>query len=296
MSTISIAIPAFNEEKNIKNLLQNLLQQRQENFTLKEIIVLSDGSEDNTVSEAKSVVDKKIQVIDSHERFGKSKRLDELFKLFTGDILVLLDADVIPVNKNTLEELVQPFENPNVQLVSGKPVQATPITYFEKIMSVSIFLQDYMKSHINKGDNVYACHGRIMALRKKFAKEISIPPNSSSNDAIIFFENKKRNYWFKFASKAQVYFRMPTSYTDFLKQRKRFTTAHNELSKQFGEIIAKEYFIEKKYIFGALLHTFFHVPYRSTLYFCILFLSRCYKSPEEAGDARWAISESTKKI
>lgn len=296
LPTVSIAIPAFNEEGNIKNLLQNLLHQQEENFILKEIIVLSDGSTDNTVSEVRSIINKKIEVISSHERLGKSQRLNELFTLFTGEILILLDADVIPANDTTLKELIQPLDHPNVQLVSGKPIQAPPTTHFEKIMAISLFLQDYIKSHINKGDNIYACHGRIMALRKKFAKEISIPPTSSSNDAIIFLENKKRNYGFKYASKAQVFFRMPTSYTDFLKQRKRFTSAHDELTKRFGKMVVKEYFIEKKYILGAVIHAFFHAPYYSTLYFCVLFLSTYHKNTNTTVNALWEISESTKKV
>ena len=46
--TVSVGIPAYDEEANIKSLLEAILQQRQENFILKSIIVVSDGSTDRT--------------------------------------------------------------------------------------------------------------------------------------------------------------------------------------------------------------------------------------------------------
>ena len=47
--TVTIGIPAYNEEANVRNLLVSLLAQKETNFKLQEIIVVSDGSTDKTV-------------------------------------------------------------------------------------------------------------------------------------------------------------------------------------------------------------------------------------------------------
>src|SRR3989344_8939516 len=80
LKKVSIGIPAYNEEANIKNLLTALLAQKQENFELLEIIVISDGSDDNTVEQAKSLASEKISVIDGKDRKGQAQRQNEIME------------------------------------------------------------------------------------------------------------------------------------------------------------------------------------------------------------------------
>ena len=47
--SITIGIPAYNEEANIKYLLKLLLNQKIKNAAIHEVIVVSDGSTDGTV-------------------------------------------------------------------------------------------------------------------------------------------------------------------------------------------------------------------------------------------------------
>ena len=84
--TVSVIIPAYNEAANIAALLRSILSQEATNFRLIEIIVLSDGSTDRTVSEAQSVQDFRIDVIDDHTRKGKITRFNELLTLAKSDL------------------------------------------------------------------------------------------------------------------------------------------------------------------------------------------------------------------
>ena len=56
---VTIATIALNEESNIKRLLDSILKQRAKNFRLGKILVVSDGSADNTVNIAKGIKSKK---------------------------------------------------------------------------------------------------------------------------------------------------------------------------------------------------------------------------------------------
>ena len=46
--TVTIGIPAYNEEKNIGRLLRALLRQKTNGLSIKKIIVISDASTDKT--------------------------------------------------------------------------------------------------------------------------------------------------------------------------------------------------------------------------------------------------------
>lgn len=55
--TVTIGIPAYNEEQNIGHLLVNIFNQSTSIAILDEIIIVSDGSTDNTIKAIKKITD-----------------------------------------------------------------------------------------------------------------------------------------------------------------------------------------------------------------------------------------------
>jgi len=114
--TISIGIPAYNEEANIGNLLESILSQKQDSFVLKEMIVISDGSTDRTVQEAKKVSDERVKVIEGIERRGQAYRQNEICSRASADFLVLLNADILIKNNSLFIKIMKANQNrKNVQ-------------------------------------------------------------------------------------------------------------------------------------------------------------------------------------
>ena len=68
--TVTIAIPTYNEEKNIYTLLSAILLQDQKNFVLEKILVIDDGSTDQTVKQLQRLTDQKIVI---KKRFGEKR-------------------------------------------------------------------------------------------------------------------------------------------------------------------------------------------------------------------------------
>jgi len=100
--TISVIIPAYNEEKSLKRCLESLIEQTYRNF---EIIVVNDGSTDSTREIALRF---NIRLVDlSHGGPGRAKNYG--VKIATGRILVFLDADMF-VDKNYLRNIIRPIE------------------------------------------------------------------------------------------------------------------------------------------------------------------------------------------
>lgn len=94
--TISIAcvVPVFNEEAGIEKFLTalcNKLQQYTQDF---EIIVVDDGSQDNTAPIVeKNINEQRIKLICFSRNFGKENALTAGLKYCTKDVTILIDSD-----------------------------------------------------------------------------------------------------------------------------------------------------------------------------------------------------------
>lgn len=90
----SLIIPAYNEEKRIIPVINNFLN----SFSDIEIIVVSNGSTDNTVNLIKNLNNKNVKLLDFKEKLGKGGAIIEGMKITKGDFIGFSDADqaVIP--------------------------------------------------------------------------------------------------------------------------------------------------------------------------------------------------------
>lgn len=91
---LSLIIPAYNEEGNIRPLYERILRSLKEEDW--ELIFINDGSTDNTGKEIEEICreDPRIRVIHFPLNKGKGKALKEGFSLAEGDIIITLDADL----------------------------------------------------------------------------------------------------------------------------------------------------------------------------------------------------------
>ena len=86
---ISIVIPCFNSEKYIESTLQSILNQSEKNF---EILIINDGSTDNSLKIINQFKDKRINII-SQENQGVSAARNYGLKLAKGKFIVFFDSD-----------------------------------------------------------------------------------------------------------------------------------------------------------------------------------------------------------
>jgi len=103
---VSIIIPAYNEEKVIANTIESTLEI---NYPNKDIIVVDDGSKDNTLQIAKRYQDKGVKVLHKTNG-GKASALNLALTFAKGELIAVLDADTL-AGRNSLKEIVKVFEN-----------------------------------------------------------------------------------------------------------------------------------------------------------------------------------------
>jgi cellulose synthase/poly-beta-1,6-N-acetylglucosamine synthase-like glycosyltransferase len=116
--SVSFILCAYNEADRIGARLRELCALLDESGLDGEILVVSDGSTDDTVATAQSIQRPYLRVIDLGERGGKAAALSHGASIAGGEILVFADMrQTWPVN--TLDFLLAPFADPTVGAVTG---------------------------------------------------------------------------------------------------------------------------------------------------------------------------------
>ncbi len=93
---ISIVIPLYNEEESLPELLAWIERVCTENKYSYEVIMIDDGSRDNSWDIVKQLSDKNpnIKGIKFQRNYGKSPALYEGFKAAAGNVVITMDADL----------------------------------------------------------------------------------------------------------------------------------------------------------------------------------------------------------
>ena len=113
---LSIIIPCYNEENNIKQIIEKVLDSPVEN---KEIIIVDDCSTDKTRTVLENEIKPLVSQIIYHEKnSGKGAALRTGFKHATGDAVIIQDAD-LEYNPGEYVRVVEPIFNDEADIVYG---------------------------------------------------------------------------------------------------------------------------------------------------------------------------------
>ncbi len=130
---VSIIVSCYNGEKYIADTLNSLLSQT---YTNLEIIVVDDGSKDNSESVIKSFADKRICYY-KQENGGQCNALNAGFKKASGKYIKFYDADDI-LHKNVIAGQVAALQDENDNVVSFIEWRR----FYNNILPVEIDLSD----------------------------------------------------------------------------------------------------------------------------------------------------------
>lgn len=234
---LSIVVCAYNEEKSIGPLLDNLRRQRfPPEIGDREIIVVASGCTDRTVEVVRWHMAKnpKIRLIEEAKRLGKASALNRAFEASTGDYIVLIPADVCPAD-NALFNLLVPFRNRNISAVSGRPMQdprKAPKGFMGYLAGMTYRLWARLMKKLNDSGHAAHCSGEFMAIRSDV--KAVIPDGCAVDDAYIAILAKKKGL-IEFAPDALCYNLLPSNLVDYVNQRRRWLYGHFQMKKLTGE-------------------------------------------------------------
>lgn len=113
MNLLSIIVPVYNEKKTIREILRRLEKVRMD----KEVIVVDDGSTDNTTKILKGL-EKKFKIIYHSQNQGKGAAVRTGLKQAQGDYLLIQDAD-LEYDPQDIPRLLKPIRAGKTEVVYG---------------------------------------------------------------------------------------------------------------------------------------------------------------------------------
>lgn len=295
-ASISIGIPAHNEEGNIAFLIDALKTQRMDRGQISEIIVISDGSEDRTVELIRSIPDERVRLIVWEKREGLNSAQNKIVSEATGDILVILNADVLPANDMFIQEIIAPILNDaGVGLVGADMAAAKPLGIFEAIIANSYEVKNNICKALRLQDNIYLCHGQARAFSRAFYQQMHWS-DEFPEDAYSYIICLQKGFTFRFAPRANVIFRCPQNLSDHLRQSCRFIDGKERLTQSFASSsIRAHYHIPLSLFFREFGKSLAKHPFLTVAYFFIMIYVRMSGwRPSHA--SKYEISKSSKKV
>lgn len=111
--SLSVIIPTYNEGETISVILRRLLLVKE----VKQVVVVDDGSSDDTVKQVKKITDKRVTLI-TKANGGKGTAVREGLEQVTGNYVLIQDAD-LEYDPADIAELLKPIKTGKAEIVYG---------------------------------------------------------------------------------------------------------------------------------------------------------------------------------
>jgi cellulose synthase/poly-beta-1,6-N-acetylglucosamine synthase-like glycosyltransferase len=215
----TVIVPAYNEQECITNTLLSLAQSRHPI----EVIVVDDGSTDDTAAIVEQLALPMVRLV-RQPNSGKPAALNTGIAHASHDIIVMMDGDTV-FEPSTVEELVQPFADPEVGAVAGNAKVGNRDTligawqHIEYVMGFNLDRRMY---------DVLRCMPTIPGAVGAFRREALEQAGGMSDDTLaedtdITMAMHRGGWRVVYAEKARAWTEAPGSMSQLWSQRYRWS-------------------------------------------------------------------------
>jgi len=258
--SISVIVPAYNEEKIIERTIESLLEADYPGP--KEILIIDDGSTDRTLEIASRYKKAGVKVYHK-ENGGKSSALNYGLKFAKGEIIVTVDADTV-VGRDALKEIVKKFNDPNVAAVCGNIKILNAVNWLTKcqaleyVVSINTFRRAFDIFGV-----VTVVPGALGAFRKTVLEAGGFyDKDTLVEDFDVTVKTLKSGAVVQASSNALAYTEAPQTLKDLYKQRMRWYRGNFQtILKHKDALINPRYGFLHMLGFPFILILMFFVPF-----------------------------------
>lgn len=241
--SISVVVPTYNAERELKNLLYKLSSQR---VQADEILIVDSSSSDNTVRIASEYPSVRIEVIKQSDFNHGGTRNSALLKT-SGEFVLFLTQDAIPIDSFYIENLLIPFEDEQVAMSYGRQVPKEGAPRFIQLVQEYNYPSESCVRDRSSVDSIgikaYFCSDSCSAYRRAALEKIGgVPhPCSTNEDMLAAARFLKAGYKVAYSSSAKVYHSHNFSFIEQYKRNKAvgmFLEVHKSelgISSEIGE-------------------------------------------------------------
>ena len=221
LPSVSVIIPAFNEEKVIGSTIDRILTSGTVDL---QVLVIDDGSRDGTadIVRTRSLADSRVELI-SIPNGGKANALNIGLQHARGDVVVALDADT-QFERETIARLARWFADPAVGAVAGNAKVGNRINIITRWQALEyIVAQNLERRALAALDTLTVVPGAVGAWRRSVLNELGgYPANTLAEDQDLTIAVQKAGYLVLFDASAFAWTEAPTTIRGFAKQRFRW--------------------------------------------------------------------------
>ena len=216
--TVTILIPAYNEEDVIEDTLQSVLSIDYPREKL-EIIVVNDGSTDRTREILRKYEDR-VRVLDKPNG-GKADALNFGLRYAKGEFLAVLDSDM-RVPPDVLKRVLPYFDEPNVAAVTVTVLPRNTENMLERMQLIEYHVIAVFRKLLEAINGVYVTPGFAVYRTDVIRKLGGWDTRNLTEDIEIAWRLLFHGYKVRMARDVRVYTVVPSSLRKFWKQRTRW--------------------------------------------------------------------------
>jgi cellulose synthase/poly-beta-1,6-N-acetylglucosamine synthase-like glycosyltransferase len=220
--SLAVIVPAFNEGEVIGDCLNSLLKLEYPN--LSRIVVVDDGSTDNTRQIAEGFLPHPKILLITKQNGGKASAMNEGLRHVGEELVACLDADSVIVNPRVLDYMVGYFENPKVAAVTPAMKVYRPANTLQRVQWIEYLLGQFLRKMSAFLDVILVAPGPFTVYRTSVVKEIGgFDSSTLTEDMEIAYRIHKFGYSIENSSNAQVGTYAPVTLRQLFRQRLRWS-------------------------------------------------------------------------
>ncbi|MDB6060733.1 MAG: polysaccharide deacetylase [Verrucomicrobiaceae bacterium] len=219
---VSVLIPAFNESKVIATSIEHILQSDYRNL---EVIVIDDGSSDNTSAVVRESFgnDPRVQLL-TLQNSGKARAINAGLQLATGAIVVALDADT-QFEPDCIAKLVRWFDDARVGAVAGNAKVGNRINTVTRWQALEyITAQNLERRALAAINSITVVPGAVGAWRREALDLVGgFPTHTLAEDQDLTLRIQTAGYRVIYDDQAIAWTEAPETFAGLAKQRFRWS-------------------------------------------------------------------------
>jgi cellulose synthase/poly-beta-1,6-N-acetylglucosamine synthase-like glycosyltransferase len=225
--TVSVLIPAWNEEVGIIKTIRSVLNT---NYPALQLLVINDGSTDSTHKKVSRFIDQYRENGHAGAELkylnlcngGKAHALNRALKHVTGEIVITIDADSV-MDPEAISHLVKHFDDPRVGGVAGNVIIGNHKKPIEWMQQMEYLYGFFFKRSDALFNSVYIIGGAAAAYRRQVLEEVGdFDDTIITEDIELSTRILSHGYKTRYAADAVIYTEPPSDLSGLCSQRLRW--------------------------------------------------------------------------